>query len=246
MRPLFLALFLFLAPRGTALCEPVRIVTMDFPPYAYEEKGRLEGFNIDLLKEIFRRMEMRVDIKLYPWARAVFMVKKGTADAIFPFLKTEKREAFTDYSDVFTTEEMALFVLRDSPLRWHGSLNDLASYTFGRVRGYRSGPIFDSLVAGGAIRLEVVDSTIHNIKMLLGGRFDIMGENRHVALHELKKLNRSGHVRMLSVIQENPAFLGFSKKRNLRPVIAEFNKVLKGMRKDGTYRKIIDDFFLRR
>lgn len=243
MKQLFLITLCSLILTTTGFCKTIEIVTTDFPPYVYIENNEIKGFNVDLLKEIFKQMDMEIKIKIMPWARALSRIEKGETDAMFPLFKTKEREIFTDYSDAFTTEDTALFVLKDSPIKWNGNLNDLTQYRFGRVRGYSSGTKIDELIKENKIILDEVDKTNKNIKKLLGGRFDIMIEAQYVALHELNKMGKSDKVRMLAIVQQNLSHLGFSKKRNHISTIHNFNKILIKMKEDGTYQKIIDDFF---
>lgn len=216
---------------------------MDFPPYVYRENEILKGFNVDILKEIFQRMNTPMKISLVPWARGVKMVENGTVDAIFPFFKNEKRLKFTDYSNTYTSEDTALFVLKNSPIQWDGDLLSLSKYTFGRVRGFSSGPQLDPLIESGAIRVEEAVKTVNNIKKLLAGRFDIMVEERHVALYELKKMGRTEDMRQLTIIHKNLSYLGFSKKRKRKTTIEKFNKALREMKEDGSYQKIMNNSF---
>ncbi len=224
--------------------QTIQLVSIDYPPYVYQENGKIKGFNVDLLKEIFQRMKTPMEIELMPWARAVKMIRRGQADALFPFFKNEERLKFTDYPESFTEEPVALFVIKESPIQWNGDLRQLSQYRFGRVRGYSSGSTFDQALEDGIIQLDETSSTRLNIKKLLLERFEIMIENKYVALYELQKMNAAKNIRELEpLIQNNLAYLGFSKKRNHKVTIDKFNTTLREMKEDGSYQKIIDNFF---
>ena len=150
---------------------------------------------------------------------------------------------FTDYSDAFTSERISLFVRKNSPIQWDDDLNNLSNYKFARVRGFYSGPLFEHFLANGTINLIESTQTIHLLKMLLARRYDIMVEDSNVALYELNKLGRLGDIKQLAIIQEHLSYLGFSKKRNRQSTIEKFNNVLQKMKDDGSYQKIINDFY---
>lgn len=228
---------------STALAEPLKIVSTNFPPYVYLEKGKPKGFNVDLLNEIFSQMNMEISIEIVPWARALYMLENGYADAMFPLFKTAEREVFTDYSDPFTTEDTALFVLKDSPIPWSTDLKTFKKYKFGRVVGYSSGNLIDSLIASKDISLDEAVSTQLNIKKLLYGRIDIMIEAKYVALAELKANNQLKDIKILGIVAENTSYLGFSKKNNKLETITLFNTTLHSMKKNGNYQRIIDNYF---
>ncbi|SFC92494.1 substrate-binding periplasmic protein [Pseudoalteromonas denitrificans] len=243
MKITFLFGFVLLVFSSTALGQFIYLVSTEFPPYVYEENERIKGFNVDLIEEIFKRMNVPIEIHLVPWARAVKMIKDGTADGLFPFFKSVNRLKFTDYSDAYTSEDTTLFVLKNSPIQWNGDLSSLSPYQFGRVRGYNSGPQFEHLLEKGIIEISVATKTSQNIKKLLAKRFDIMVEERHVVRFELKKMGRIGEIKQLAIIQKNLSYLGFSKKRKRKATIKAFNKILKQMKSDGSYQRIIDDFY---
>jgi ABC-type amino acid transport substrate-binding protein len=43
----------------------------------------------------------------------------------------------------------------------------------------------------------------------------------------------------------NKAFIAFSKKMKLKKLLEKFNKTLKAMRKDGSYKTVIDSFIVK-
>ena len=97
--------------------QPLEIATTNFPPFVYEEQGKMKGIDVDILTEVFARMQQPINIRLYPFARAVNMIKEGQADAIFPFGKDAEREQFAHYpSEVLFEMSVSLFVRKDSPI----------------------------------------------------------------------------------------------------------------------------------
>ncbi len=82
------------------------------------------------------------------------------------------------------------------------------------------------------------------IRKLIKGRIDILIANRYLILDELKKMKKVGEIKELKpVINEDPSYLAFSKKRDMRKIIEKYVEVIRGMKNDGSYQRIIDDFF---
>ncbi len=224
--------------------KTLTFVSTQFPPYVYNEHDVIKGFNVKILDEIFKRMNIKTVYLIVPWARGVQMVKEGEADAVFPFFKNEERIKFTDYPESFMSEPIAMFVQKDSIISYDGDLSKLSNYTFGRVIGYSSGKKFDDAVNNNIIKIQKVRSSKLNIKKLLRNRFDILVDNKYLVLYEIKKLNKQNHIKQLEPILANTkAYLGFSKKLNHKEIIERFNKILKEIKEDGTYDKIIDSYF---
>ncbi len=242
----FLSAFVAVTSHVTAFADTLSVVTLHYPPYAYEENGEVKGFSADLLKEVFRRMDIPMQIKVLPWKRALKMVKDGKADAVFLAFKTEDREKFADFpEEVFITEPTSLFVRKDSDITWDGELSSMSTYKFARPLGYSSGTDFDNAVKNGVIpHIEGSGSPQITIRKLIKRRVDILVANRYVILDELKKMDKVGEIKELKpVINEDPSYLAFSKKRDMKATIKKYNEVIKQMKDDGSYQKIIDDFF---
>lgn len=224
----------------------LELLTLQYPPYEYSENGEIKGIAVEIVREAFQRMEQPIQIKLYPWVRAIRMIEKGEADAIFTAYKNPTREEFSDYSKgVLMPQTVSLFVRKDSPIEFGGDLGELAEYHFGVVKGVSYGSIFDQTVKRGAIpKLDVAITGEINMLKLMKGRFDILVSNKYGALHILKQTGRLDHVRELSPeVQSVPSYITFSKKRNLSSVRDEFDIVLEEMKQDGSYDQIISDFF---
>jgi polar amino acid transport system substrate-binding protein len=65
-----------------------------------------------------------------------------------------------------------------------------------------------------------------------------------VILDELKKMNKVGEIKELKpVINEDPSYLAFSKKRDMGEIIKNYVEVIRSMKNDGSYQRIIDEFF---
>jgi polar amino acid transport system substrate-binding protein len=228
----------------TAKAATLELVTLQYPPYQYEEKGQTKGMVVEIVKEVFRRMQQPINITLMPWARSIKMIEAGTADAIFTAYKTAERETFADYSRVvLMPQTVALFVLKGTEIKFDGDLQKLASYSFGVVNKVSYGDVFDNAVKNKLIKAP--DTTYtgeQNVDKLLAKRFDILVSNRYGALDILKHKDAMDKVRELTPeVQAIPSYIAFSKKRNLDLVRDKFDEILLELKKDGTYEKIIHE-----
>jgi polar amino acid transport system substrate-binding protein len=229
----------------TAKATTLELVTLQYPPYQYEENGQIKGMVVEIVKEVFRRMQQPVNIRLMPWARSIKMIETGTADAIFTTYKTAEREVFADYSKVvLMPQTVALFVLKDADIKFDGDLQKLASYSFGVVNKVSYGDVFDNAVKNNLIKApDTTNTGEQNIDKLLAKRFDILVSNRYGALNILKHKDAMDKVRELTPeVQAIPSYIAFSKKRNLDSVREKFDKILLEIKKDGTYEKIIHEY----
>ncbi len=229
---------------------PLNLVTMDYPPYTYEEGGEAEGFATDILRETFRRMEIPISITVIPWARGIAEMKKGTVDGIFTIYRKVEREKFADFSEeILVMELVSLFVLADSPITFDGDLVTLLKqYRFGTVRGYSYGKAFDEARKLDGIKKPTEAATSEqNVLKLLKKRYSIMVHDKYVALDILRRLNKTERVKeLIPSVQEVPAYFAFSKASkypNLREIRTKYDAALLQLKVDGTYGQIIDSFF---
>ena len=221
------------------------VVTLQYPPYEYLEGGEVKGVTVEIVKEVFRRMKRPINISLYPWDKSLNMINKGEADAIFTIFKSPERERFLDYSqEVLMPQVVSLFVAKDSNIGFDGDLSKLGNYTFGIVRKVSYGSVFDNAVKNRMIRhIEVSETGEENMNKLLGGRFDILVSNRYGALDIVKRMNKTDEVRELApALQSVPSYIAFSKKRRLTSLRDEFDIILRNMKDDGTYDRIIRSY----
>lgn len=223
----------------------LELVTMEYPPYEYEENNTVKGLAVEVVQEAFRRIDQPISIQILPWARAIGLIEKGQADAIFTTYKNEEREKFADYSEqVLILQTMALFVVKESPIEFDGQLEKINQYEIGLVRQFSYGSHLDNALNQGVISKIDFSTTVEfNVAKLLKRRFDIMASDQYSAIHILNNLGKLHEVRRLTPhVQQVPSYLAFSKKRQLTSVKTLFDQALFQMKIDGTYQRIIQNF----
>lgn len=227
---------------------PLRIATLDYPPYQYQENGVVKGIAADIVKEVFDRLKMPITITFYPFQRALANIQSGESDVIFTFYHKPEREEFAYYSqEALVNQTIALYVPQDSPISFDGDLSKLNGNSFGLVR-FSYGKIFDDAIANKVIsKVDYVTSMPLNIEKFLAKRYEILPGDRWVVGYYYSQLASAANektqlkIKELSPsIQTFPAFVGFSKKNNLENLRNDFDKTIKGMKTDGSYETIIN------
>ena len=95
-----------------------RVITVtghpDYPPviWATKDKKNLQGLSVDLIKLIFKEINVTVVFKnVETWGRAQEEVKNGRIDMLLPPYKTQERLLLYNYSaNPFMMDETAVFV----------------------------------------------------------------------------------------------------------------------------------------
>ncbi|WP_430735105.1 substrate-binding periplasmic protein [Halodesulfovibrio aestuarii] len=79
----------------SAYSRPVLFITEQIPPLAYTHNGTLRGYNADLIKRIWEKMELpEHTIKIQPWPRSVKDFDSNVPTCLFPVGITAQRKQY--------------------------------------------------------------------------------------------------------------------------------------------------------
>ncbi|MDR3479174.1 MAG: transporter substrate-binding domain-containing protein [Burkholderiaceae bacterium] len=225
--------------------QTIKLVTGNYPPYEYEEDGDIKGMAVTLINEAARRCNIAVKIQVVPWARALREAEEGLVDGVFSAIMTPERKQKLN----FTTQPIvplmvSIFVKRGSPVKYDGHIAKLRDYRIGILNQFSNGVAFDDAVKSGTLKnIDVVDNADLNVKKLMAGRIDLMVNNTYGAYFLFRKYGIAGDVvELLPPLDNSPAFIAFTKKRDMNTVRNAFDNALVSMKKDGTYQRIVASF----
>jgi polar amino acid transport system substrate-binding protein len=111
-----------------------------FPPEAFvDSKGRVVGYEIDIVQEIAREMGKKLRVKVATVDGALGLVNSGRADMSTSYYISEAREQMVDFCDlIFTAEHF--FIARNSDTSLDGKtseqiLGNMSSKRIGTATG---------------------------------------------------------------------------------------------------------------
>lgn len=236
---LLFCLFTFKAPAFATVI--VVGISSGYPPYYYEENGKLTGACVDMVNAVARRMDIEVTYKVYPWKRLILNAKKGDVDAIMPLFRTMEREEYLIFNGLELAHETNHFFTADvGSLSYTGNLEDLTSFRIGVVAEYSYGNTFD--------RFEFPQKVItlddkHLIEMFMHNRFDIGVGNRYVVRYYADQLGISRTIKFLDPpITEEMLYLGFTRKGNYHDLAQKFGEALQAYKTTIEYRKMSEKY----
>ncbi|MCL9781188.1 transporter substrate-binding domain-containing protein [Vibrio sp. S4M6] len=228
-----------------ASAKTLQLVTLDYPPYIYNNNGKVDGIATRVVEEVFRRLNQPIEIQILPWARSIHYLKTGKADAIYTIFKTPERLAFADYSQlVLFDQNIALFTNANQDIAFNGELKELSEYIFCVEIGVSYGKIFDEAVKSGLItKMTETRSARQCMNLLLRKRVDIWINNHFGGLAIAKSESALPYIHTLaSSIQSTPSYIAFSKINQHQKIRDQFDRVFQEMIKDGTYDNIVAEF----
>jgi polar amino acid transport system substrate-binding protein len=151
----------------------------DYPPFeSVDESGNKVGFDIELMTEIAKRLDVKLEWVDMPFDSLIAAVQEGKIDAsISAFNYSEERDQTIDFSDAYYTSEDAFTVAEG----FTGTIidpHDVAAFKIGVQTGTTQDSwLTDTLVADGALpeenlfRYDRVDQAMLDLK---NGRIDVM------------------------------------------------------------------------
>lgn len=227
---------------GAEQAATLRLVSHDYPPYIMQNANGGSGPVLDLVREAFARMNRPIAIEFYPWARATALVEAGQADAIFTIKPTPQREASMIFPhESIMAQDYVFFVRKDSPFRFNGDFQSLATARVGVALNTSYSKRFDAAVAEGAFyRIDAASTYELNFRMLLARRVDVVICSRLVGWKYLEGIGGADQVMVSGPpVETTVSYLAFSRKPGSEQLAVQFDRVLAKMKTDGSFAAIM-------
>jgi polar amino acid transport system substrate-binding protein len=151
----------------------------DYPPFeSVDANGNKVGFDVDLMTEIAKRLDVKLEWVDMPFDSLIAAVQEGKIDAsISAFNYSEERDQTIDFSDAYYTSEDA-FTVADGFAGTIAKPEDVAAYKVGVQTGTTQDSwLTDNLVAAGTLsednlfRYDRVDQAMLDLQ---NGRIEVM------------------------------------------------------------------------
>ncbi|MCC8367738.1 amino acid ABC transporter substrate-binding protein [Xenorhabdus sp. PB61.4] len=208
-----------------------------YPPFTYHDtSNKLTGFDVDIAREIARRMDVRPEFTEVKWDGLIAGLDAKRFDAVVNQVGvTPAREAKFSFSIPYTTSQVVL-ITRD---------NNDSIKSFADLKGKRSAQSLTSnygqLATSYGATLVSTDGFNQSIDLVATGRADATLNDR---LSFLDFKNQRPNAPVKIVAQQTDASKSAVLLRKGDPELVEaINKALQGMKDDGTYAQISEKYF---
>lgn len=222
----------------------LRITNGEWPPYlGSDEPGH--GIASRIVTRAFERAGYEVAYEFHPWARSLYLARKGQRDGTAVWLPSEKRREEFFISRPVIVTEYVFFHRVDMPFDWQ-TVADLADYRIGLTRDYDYGQVIDRVKTRGIAHTEIVSSDELNFRKLMAGRIDLFPLDRVVGQRMADDLFGADEAGSLTwhphPVRKDRLHLLLSRKvaGNAERMEA-FNRELKAMRREGKIQRILMD-----
>ena len=238
-----LALALLLSACGGAQSNKLVVGTSaDYPPYESKDTATNEfvGFDMDLIREIGKRIGMEVEITDMAFDSLIAGVQEGKVDAVIAAMqKSAERQEKVDFSEGYHTQQDAFVVSGDSTIVMTKP-QDAAGLKVGVQTGtLQEQWAVDNLVPAGTaedqvvFRYERVDQGALDVK---SGRIDVLFINADPAAELAQK---EGLKVALVTGDTVAAPQAIAVKKGNAELLKKINDALAAMEKDGTIKQLL-------
>ncbi|WP_415905813.1 hypothetical protein ACMXYW_07890 [Neptuniibacter sp. QD48_55] len=129
MRSYLFLIACFLLPNSSfADKQVIHIAAIDWCPQICPETDK-PGYIIDLVKQIYSDTEYELDIRIYPWSRALSMTQQGRVHAVLSPAKPEAPDLLYPINEV-GTQRMCFFTDREKEWQYE-NIHSLKNKQFG-------------------------------------------------------------------------------------------------------------------
>ncbi len=216
--------------------EKVVFACNHFPPLKIEKSPEKPGSDVEILREVFKDMNINFSYKFLPWKRALMLASNGEFDGLCSCSYTKKREEKFYYSDMIAESSIGIFT--KSKKVKISNIGDLKGLTVGVVRGYN----LESELKKRKIKSLGLSSDFNLIQVLNRNRVDVIYSYKSPIKYILKDKKYKNEF-FYHELRVSPYFTCFSKTRkDSENLLNRFNKSLKEIKEKGTYQKILTKY----
>lgn len=202
----------------------------------YDKSGQLAGFDVDIGKEISKRLDLQPNPVTGPFDSLIAGLTSKRFDLVIGSMSpTEERKKAVDFTSNYYESGAQLFVQQGSSIK---STDDLKDATVGVVLG----TTFEALAKqiDGISDIRTYKSDNQALTELSNGRLDAVITTKLLGLYQIKetgiKVEPAG-----DVLAPDPAAIA-SRKDN-KELTAKVDELLKEIKDDGTYAEISQKWF---
>lgn len=228
---------------GVTWAEPIYKVAAEthYAPFIFiDEKGKIQGFDPDLLKAIGEKEGFKVVFQSELWDQMFEKLDKGEVDIIAAGLAESpaRREKYGVSDGYAKTRRIALF---SNPAFKNKTINELSGLRYVTQSGTTNVDYLKKLYGENA-NIQGEQTQYLQVKALMKGETDIVYDDFHVLVTYLNRYKGQLYAIEDTLVGSNWNFVILTQKSN-QELLNKINSGLKAVRADGTYQRLYDKWF---
>lgn len=209
-----------------------------YPPFNFiTEDGDVDGFDVDVGRELAKRMGVELDYVTTAWDGIIEGLRASRYDGVLGSMGiTEARKKIVNFSTPYYYSGPQLIVRKDSGINGPEDLDE--SMKIALV----TGTTFEQDAEKLGVEIRLYEDDNQTLMELVNGRVDAVLTDRIVGLNAIQKLKGGDKLVLAgSVLRVEEMGIAFNQKDT--ELLEKVNKLLEEMRKDGTMKAISAKWF---
>lgn len=211
-----------------------------FPSSYYNDKNQLTGYDVDIIKEVGKRLDLDVVFKEYNVDGQIASVEKGEADLAandFSLTGARKKKFILSSPIKYSFDSMIVRKSDDSGI---ASLEDLK----GKKAAGEPNTNYMKIAEKYGAKLVTYDNATNDqyLTDVANGRTDVILNDYYLQKMSVSALPNIP-VKILEDVYFNANHTGFIMKKESVELNEKINETLKEMQADGTMKKISESYF---
>jgi polar amino acid transport system substrate-binding protein len=224
----------------------LRYAIFPAPPFmigAADERAPVSGIDVEIVGEIARRMDCRVQYIRAPWVRCLNLMETGRADLLSSAFMTPERQAYMVYlSDPFLRNLPIAFYFKTGSGFSVDRYEDLYQYkSIGVLKG---ASYFERFDHDEKVAKVAVTSQDQLFPMLTAGRLEVIAGYVDTENYRLAQEGYRGKVERSVFEVKNPVevYMAVSRKSPWLDRLPELDQINRDLLKEGFIQRVIDKY----
>ncbi|MEC9281310.1 MAG: transporter substrate-binding domain-containing protein [Bdellovibrionota bacterium] len=203
----------------------VNFSTTEWCPYICNNESK-PGFAVEYIQQIFDQANLKMDYKIMPWSRAIFLAKQGKEfDGLLTVSSTEAPGMKLTHNPSFSYR--ACFYGKKTFAWKYENLDSIKEIRLGAIQSYGYSDELDKYISSKPQNVELIsdrDSLTRFSKLLDSNRIDVFVGDQNV-VHYQTKLEK---IKELGCLPTNQVYIAINPKyKHVDEVIKRLDDALK-------------------
>ncbi|CEG58551.1 ABC transporter substrate-binding protein [Legionella fallonii] len=213
------------------------------PPFEYLKNGREVGFEVDLIKEVAKRLNLTIEFKNTQWETIIANLKKNKYDLIMGAITiTPNRKKIIAFSEPYMTTTLSIIINKEKTPQIN-SLTDLHE----SIVGVQAATTDYDIAVKMQKEQEIKGIKIYSFKDfstaindLRAGKVGVVMKVFPVAFYYVEHYPE---LKILAPVPNDPQPLGFGFNPSNKELMKAVSTIQADMQKDGSYNTIYQRWF---
>ncbi len=224
--------------------SPVQVAVDHWPPLINDGRdgGELRGLEVNIIKELFKRADVKYKFVICPWTRCLSMAKHGKIGFLTHVSMKDERKEFLEYlTPPYYTKDIRVFVMRIGEGHKIKKFEDLYKFKLGAVQDIFYGEKFDKELKAGKFDIMIGNENRDFLQLLMHKRIDAFIDSEIMVKDQIKRDNLTSFLEYADykITTDNLMFFALAKRSVSKEQTDRILRAYQSMIQDGTVNRMV-------